>query len=327
MVGTAVIKSSKIAPMNLEMSLAAEEESKEKLDHPSSPWASNEGLYKPPENHEAKVPILHNKFRKKYSVHDAWAKGTIAKYHWKLSGQRSAEFKLLFPRLECSTCCFPNKEALIPIGEKSYTNVCANTVVCLDGDFISAFASLVCHNNHSLSPTVPINSGKEVPQLAHVTFPNSVMTIKDCKALPSGVKCIVAVMHTRLHYAVMEITIGTKIIKIFDGLQYDLLDWKDSIFRAMRNCMLIDPFVAPSSAQYHPDPAVSKIVGRSRKPQEYVNGYDIIIAMQKWQLERGSFLDQSDGNNCGPIACLKILELFHAIDVEAKREVYEKKHS
>jgi hypothetical protein len=56
-----------------------------------------------------------------------------------------------------------------------------------------------------------------------------------------------------------------------------------------------------------------------------VNGYDIIIAIQKWQLERGSFLHQFDGNNCGPIACLKILELFHVIDVEAAREVYEKK--
>ncbi len=197
--------------------------------------------------------------------------------------------------------------------------------VWLDGDFISAFASLVCHNNHSLAPTVPINSGKDVPQLSHVTFPNSVMIIKDYKALSSGVICIVAVMHTRLHYAFMEITIDTKTIKIFDGLHRDLLDWKDHVIRAMRNCILVDPNVEPSSAQFHPDPAVSEIVGHSRKTRECVNGYDIIIAMQKWQLERGSFLHQSDGNNCGPIACLKILELFHAIDVEAAREVYEKK--
>ncbi len=74
--------------------------------------------------------------------------------------------------------------------------MCANTDVWLDGDFIFAFASFVCHNNHSLSPTVPINSGKDVPQLSNVTFPNSVMTIKDYKALPSSVKHIVAVMHT-----------------------------------------------------------------------------------------------------------------------------------
>ncbi len=151
------------------------------------------------------------------------------------------------------------------------------------------------------------------------------MTIKDYKALPSGVKCIVSVMHTNQHYAVMEISIDTQTIKIFDGLYQPLLDWKDHIVRAMRNCMLVDPCVFPSSAQFNADPAVYQLVGCSRKPQEYVNGYDIIIAMQKWQLERGYFLHQSDGNNCGPIACMKIMELFHAIDVEGAREVYKKK--
>ena len=53
--------------------------------------------------------------------------------------------------------------------------------------------------------------------------------------------------------------------------------------------------------------------------------WHLVRALQRWQLERGSFLIQSDGNNCGPIACLKIMELFHAIDVEAACEVYEKK--
>ena len=132
-------------------------------------------------------------------------------------------------------------------------------------------------------------------------------------------------MHTKLHYAVMEITVDTKTIKIFDGLRYDLLEWKDHIIRVMRNCIMVDPNVEPSAAQFIPDAAVSETVGRSRKPQEYVNGFDVIIALQRWQLERGSFLHQLDGNNCGPIACLKILELFHAIDVEAAREAYEKK--
>ncbi len=51
--GTAVINSSKISLVNLEKSFAAEEESKEKLDCPGSPWASNKGLYKPPKNHKA----------------------------------------------------------------------------------------------------------------------------------------------------------------------------------------------------------------------------------------------------------------------------------
>jgi hypothetical protein len=84
----------------------------------------------------------------------------------------------------------------------------------------------------------------------------------------------------------MEITFDTKTIKIFDGLHWELLDWKDHVIRAIKNCMLVHPCVVPSSAKFHPDPAVYEILGRSRKPQEYVNGYDIIIAMQKWKLER-----------------------------------------
>jgi hypothetical protein len=96
----------------------------------------------PPETHKAKVPMKHHKFRKLYSIADAWLNGNIAKYQQKLSGRRSADFKFLYPYLECSTCAFPHTQQLIPIGEKSYTNVCANTDVWLDGDFISTFASL-----------------------------------------------------------------------------------------------------------------------------------------------------------------------------------------
>ncbi len=89
--------------------------------------------------------------------------------------------------------------------------------------------------------------------------------------------------------------------------------------------MLDDPFVVPSSAQFNADTAVYDIVGCSRKPKEFVNGYEIIIAMQKWQLERGYFLHQSDGNKCGSIACMKIMELYHAVDVEEAHEVYKNK--
>ncbi len=195
----------------------------------------------------------------------------------------------------------------------------------LDGEFISTFASLVCHNNHSLVPTALMESGQDVPQLTHVTFLNSHMTINNYKALPSSAKRVVAVMHTRLHYVVMEITIDTQTIKIFDGLYQPHLDWKDYVIRAMRKCMLDDPFVVPSSAQFNADAAVYEIVGHNRKPQEFVNGHDIIIAMQKWQLER-DFLHQLDGNNCGPIACMKIMELFHACDIEEACEVYKKKN-
>ncbi len=120
---TTATNSSKIAPVNLEMKFTAEEESKEKLDCPGSPWASNESLYKPPKNHKAKVPIPHNKFRKQYSIADAWLKGNIAKYHRKLSERRSADFKFLFPHLECSTCAFHTKNLSFLL-VKNHTPMC-----------------------------------------------------------------------------------------------------------------------------------------------------------------------------------------------------------
>ncbi len=158
-------------------------------DCPDSPFSSNKGLYKTlPETHKAKVQMKYKKFCKQYSIADAWINGNIAKYQQKLSGRRSADFKFLYPYLECPTCAFPHTQQLIPIGEQTYTNVCTNTVVWLDGDFISAFASLVCHNNHSLVPRALMNSGQDVPQLTHTTYPNSHKAINDYKALPSSIK-------------------------------------------------------------------------------------------------------------------------------------------
>ncbi len=108
---TSVTKSSKIALVNLEMSFAAEqsEESNVRSDRPDSPFASNKGLYKtPPETHKAKVRMKYKKFCKQYSIADAWINSNIAKYQRKLSGRRSADFKFLYPYLECSTCAFPH---------------------------------------------------------------------------------------------------------------------------------------------------------------------------------------------------------------------------
>ncbi len=96
-----------------------------------------------------------------------------------------------------------------------------------------------------------MKSGQDLPQLTHVTFPKIHMTVNDYKALPSSVKCVVAVMHTNQHYAVIETTIDTNTIKVFDGLYQPLLDRKDHVSSAMRKCMLVDPLVVPSSTQFH----------------------------------------------------------------------------
>ena len=44
----------------------------------------------------------------------------------------------------------------------------------------------------------------------------------------------------------------------------------------------VDPHVVSSSAQITANAAVVELVGCSRNPKPCINGYDIIIATQKW---------------------------------------------
>jgi hypothetical protein len=58
------------------------------------------------------------------------------------------------------------------------------------------------------------------------------------------------------------------------------------------------------------EPSVSN-VGGSRRPQKAIHGYSLFLALEEWRLERGDFIKQVDTFNCGPIACMKILEIYN----------------
>jgi hypothetical protein len=45
--------------------------------------------------------------------------------------------------------------------------------------------------------------------------------------------------------------------------------------------------------------------------------------MEQWRLERGYFIHQMDGFNCGPIACLKLMELFGIITIPYPPDFYK----
>jgi hypothetical protein len=43
-----------------------------------------------------------------------------------------------------------------------------------------------------------------------------------------------------------------------------------------------------------------------------IEGYRLTLGIEDyWRFERGHFIKQLDSFNCGPIACVKILEIFH----------------
>jgi hypothetical protein len=56
------------------------------------------------------------------------------------------------------------------------------------------------------------------------------------------------------------------------------------------------------------EPSISN-VGKSRHSQKAIHGYSLFLGLEEWRLERGDFIKQVDTFNCGPIACMKILEI------------------
>jgi len=132
---------------------------------------------------------------------------------------------------------------------------------------------------------------------------------------------LVGILHNNQHYVVLEVLIAERRILIFDGLSRDLLQWTDHIVTVFKKCMLLDLSFDTSSAVIVPDAAGPPISTRSRRPKPIVNGYSITFPKQlasdsgNWRLERGQFIHQTDGFNCGPIACLKVMEVFDVISI------------
>jgi hypothetical protein len=146
-----------------------------------------------------------------------------------------------------------------------------------------------------------------MPLLLHVTYCKQILQEGQYKTLPDHVTKVVAVMLNKDHYAMMEIDIPVKKVVIYDGLYRDLKKRIEHVISGMKRCMLVG-----LNAVHHrraDEPSVLN-VGRSRHPQKAIQGYSLILGLEEWRLERGDFINQVDSFNCGPIACMKILEIY-----------------
>ncbi len=245
-------------------------------------------------------------------VAEAWEHGNIARKQSSLGDNRRYNF--LWPTLSCEDCCHPHGCFQLQVGDDGYTDRISNTTDWYDGTFISSFAQLAAHYAHStvaqpeLGPTYP----DVLPQLIHVTYPRGEVRVDQCCALRTDTTTVVAVLHDSDHDGVLEIDIKKRLIHIYDGLNRNLDRWFVFIFYALKRCMLCPLSASPKPV---PDKAVTvKRHGQSSrsamKSQKSIEGYQIEIGSSPWRYERGSFIRQVDAFNCGPVACVKILEMF-----------------
>jgi hypothetical protein len=107
---------------------------------------------------------------------------------------------------------------------------------------------------------------------------------------------------------------------IYDGLGVaPLLNWSQHFVNALETCQLVRGRATQSIIG---DPPVLGQHPRTRNKSTEVVGYSITLDNQEWRFERGSFVAQTDGYNCGPIACLKILEIYSLVSLEQVKLAY-----
>ncbi len=244
-----------------------------------------------------------------FTLQEALENGNIAQNHSILIGGHRVEYKFSFPTLTSSECCFPHSKTLIAVGDSDYLHSNRLSTRWYDGIFISSFAQLAAHYAHMtvLECSSVLGDNYKMPLLLYATYPKQILQEGQYKALPDNVTKVVATMHNRDHYAVMEIDIPVKKVVIYDGLYRDLNKWIDHVVSGMKQCMP----VGLNAVHHHraDEPSVSN-VGRSRHPQKAIHGYSLFLGLEGWRLERGEFIKQVDLFNCGPIECMKILEIY-----------------
>jgi hypothetical protein len=152
--------------------------------------------------------------------------------------------------------------------------------------------------------------------LLHVTYPRQQLQPRGLHESPTILHCVVAVLHRNDHYTVMEINISKKRVIIYDGLLHTLLQWLEHIINRMKRCMLVGLNVTCRTSRVT---TTGEILGRSREATNIVPGYALTLGSEEWRLERGEFIQQVDVFNCGPIACMKILELYSLINAHKVR--------
>jgi len=168
---------------------------------------------------------------------------------------------------------------------------------------------------------MPTATKKDLPQLVHVTHPNQILAADHVKPIPSLVLRLVGILHNNQHNVVLEVDIAERQILIFDGLSRDLLQWTDHIVTVFKKCMLLDLSFDASSAVIVPDAPGPPFASRSRRPKPIINGYSITFPKQPAS-DSGNY-ELTDEFNCGPIARLKLMDLFDKISLPYPQAFYE----
>lgn len=235
------------------------------------------------------LPMRHN--RQKYTVSQA-RKETKSKTrslktpHLRTRRGGFTQYEFIYPTLECE-CCFLGT-SLISVGDEKYMEDCGQTNRWYESDFLSSFGALAAHRRHSLGSD-PISI-----QFITCNYPNEAVIESQCRELALTTTRVVSAFHASSHFVVAEMDLSSNLCTISDGLKMPLYTWKKHIINVLQRCKRMD-----LGSTYFFDESDNTLE------------FQWVFTTEKWTIRHDpSFVQQKDGFNCGPLACMKMEEIF-----------------
>ena len=251
----------------------------------------------PPSNED--VSITYRKLIPFASA--SWNDKSVVKSVNKTWGEITYSFKLQYPRLYCKEC---GLDRYICVYDDTFIDVHSKGDIWYDTEFINVFSFLVCHGSHTLKTTL---APKKSPRLVVVVFPQHSWSTAKINVMQEPLPDkMVLLLWEKSHYAVMEVIVSSRSMNIYDGLNKSLSAWYPHAEYILKMMGIIKaPFQSPA-VQFLSLPMSSTIELGGGQPN--------------WHISAEVFITQHDGHNCGPIACLKMLEVFHMTTLKKLRD-------
>jgi len=180
-------------------------------------------------------------------------------------------------------------------------------------DFIAGFAALLQHDAHI---SIPNYKSSNRLMMVFTPYPNKAVN----EILPYGSTThFVSVVYNRQHFAVLCYDIYECTVTVFDGLNQKTSKWQDHIIHTVKTYGL-KPSFSSATCKFREhvyidvDECATKRRPSERRDMTLEIRFDD-LKEEPWLVKNEHSYVQGDGVSCGPIACLKLLEIYGFIQV------------
>ncbi len=186
-------------------------------------------------------------------------------------------------------------------------------------EFITGFAVMIQHDAHLSTPNY--KNADRVMMVFYMYPKRQVMEI-----LPyDNAMHFVSVVFHKQHYAVLYYNIANHSVTVFDGLNMDIQKWQDHVIHTVKTYGLQSPN-ASVDCEFWEEVEVDKHGRKKRTDMVLEISFDDLNHKQPWHVKNDQSYVQGDDVSCGPIASLKLMEIYGSIEEGSIARIGESSH-